>query len=480
MIKKSLVVLSISAAFFAQAQDVSTLRNSIDVYSNTLANGSAKFNAMSGSTGALGGDATALLNNPAGLGVAISSNIGGTLGFQSYNNNSSLGGSSIDYSKRNVDVANFNGTASFQLLTESQWKFVNLGVNYSNRNLDNYIETAGNKNIVIQKQLEDNNGNLLNGNLTYAGHAYDRTGSHSKMGIGIGANYANAIYFGAGLNFHTTNLEQYDSAKFHLDLDNSTDTYRKQYTPFSEQGSGFSASLGVIGKVNNQFRLGAALETPTWWGIERVYTDHYVDNSGYISYDNFTENRTFRSPLKATLSAAFVPNKNFALNIDYGIGLTKPKYKVEGPAETELNAFFADNSRAVSEVKVGAEYRIKAFRLRGGFSHASNPFDAVSLSSYNANGSVGNNSYSNLILGKRNTVGAGLGYDFKSMYIDLAFQNQNSEYSNPFLYGSVVNAGSGYTTGYYSANFDVTSANSVVSTVKNSTNLVSLTLGWKF
>jgi hypothetical protein len=34
MLKKSLVIMSISAAFFAQAQDVSVIRNTVDVYSN--------------------------------------------------------------------------------------------------------------------------------------------------------------------------------------------------------------------------------------------------------------------------------------------------------------------------------------------------------------------------------------------------------------------------------------------------------------
>jgi hypothetical protein len=69
MLKKSLIVMSISAAFFAQAQDISILRNSIDVYSNTPMFGSSKFNAMAGSNGALGGDASSLLTNPAGLGL---------------------------------------------------------------------------------------------------------------------------------------------------------------------------------------------------------------------------------------------------------------------------------------------------------------------------------------------------------------------------------------------------------------------------
>ena len=35
MIKKSFIVLGISAAYFANAQDISTLRNTMDVYSNS-------------------------------------------------------------------------------------------------------------------------------------------------------------------------------------------------------------------------------------------------------------------------------------------------------------------------------------------------------------------------------------------------------------------------------------------------------------
>ncbi len=480
MIKKSLALLTVAASFYLQAQDVSTIRNSVDVYSNGTLPVSAKWNAMAGSSGALGGDATSLLNNPAGLGVAISSNIGATLGVHNYKNSTTLGNQGMTYSNSSADLVNANGVASFQLLTETAWKFVNIGVNISSRNLDSYVETPGNGNIIIQKELEDESGIPYNGNLSLLGHAYDRTGLQSKMSLGVGANYNNTVFIGAGLNFHSSTLEQFDTARFNLDLDNSTADYHKQYTPFNEVGSGFSASLGVIGKVNNQFRLGAALETPTWWGIERVYTDHYTDTDGYISYENLAEDRTFTSPLKATLSAAFVPNKNFSLNVDYGIGLTKPKYNVQGPAETELNMFFSDYSRNTSEVKVGAEYRIKAFRLRGGFAHATSPFDSVSLSSFNADGSTGNNSFDNLILGSRNTLGLGLGYDFKSFYIDLAYQNQKSEYSNPFLYGTIVDDAPRYTTGYYSDGFDITQENSAVSGVQNTENHLSLTLGWKF
>ena len=253
-------------------------------------------------------------------------------------------------------------------------------------------------------------------------------------------------------------------------MDNTTSVYDKQYTPFSESSTGFSASVGVIGKINPQFRLGASIETPTWWSIARVYNEYENPTDG-----TYTEDRNLSSPMKATVSAAYVPNKNFAINVDYTLGLTKSKYKVFGNAETELNNFFSDNSKNLSEVKVGAEYRIDAFRLRGGYGFASSPFDSMSISAFSDNGTVANTSYDDLIVGKRTTIGAGIGYDFRSFYIDAAYQNLNSEYKSPFLRGS-----KGSNTGYFSDNYIVESDASVVSNVKNTRDNFFITLGWKF
>ena len=474
MLKKSLMVCSISAAFFLQAQDVSTIRNTVDVYSNGTLKASAKYNSMAGSNGALGGDGTSLLNNPAGLGVAISGSMSGTLLVENYKNTSNLNGSAIDYNNTNAD-ASVSGVTVFQLLTETPWKFVNLGFNYTSQNLDNYIETPGNSNVKLQKNLLDVNNNPVVGNLSYLGHAYNRTGTISKMALGVGANYDNRLYFGLGLNLHGSELEQYDTAAFGLDLDNSVTNFDKQYTPFSESGSGFSANIGVIGKLSNMVRVGAAIESPTFWNIQRVYADYYQNNSGYISYDYFNEDRTLTTPMKAVLSAALVPNKNFSINVDYTLGLTKAKYKVQGPAETELNDFFSENSKNMSDVKVGAEYRIKALRLRAGYGYTTSPFDTVSFASYNGSGNAGTGTSSNLFLGSRNTLGLGLGYDWKSFFLDAAYQNVNSKYDNPFLAGSVSNG-----TGYYSEDFDANSSASVVSQVESTLNNFSVTIGWKF
>lgn len=458
------MVTALAAAYFMNAQDVSTIRNTADVYSNSSMNGSAKYNAMAGSMGALGGEYSVINSNPAGIGVSIANDFSATLGIESQKNNSRLNVQTVDYKSNSTDITSSGGIAVFPV-SSSSWKFVNVGVAYSNRSLDNYIETPGNTGVTFEFTDEDDNTE----NLALAGHAYNRYGNLNKTSIAVGGNYDNRVYVGVGLNFHNSILDQYDTAAF-TNATNSPEYFDKQYTPFSESASGFSASVGVIGKINPNFRLGAAIETPTWWNIERIYNGYSITGDG-----TYYEDRKLSSPIKATLSAAYVANKNFSLNVDYSLGLTKPKYKVYGEAETVLNDFFSDNSTTASEVKVGAEYRLDAFRLRAGYGFAANPFDSVSVNAYDNGGNTGNRSFDNMFVGTRNTVGAGIGYDFRSFYIDATYQYVNSEYSNPFLFGSFEDG-----TGYYSPAKELNSPNYVVSDVESTHNNFYITLGWKF
>lgn len=481
MLKKSLLAASMLAAFYLQAQDISTIRNTADVYGGGEITGSAKYTSMAGSMGALGGDMSSVNVNPAGLGVNIVSDLNLSLGINSNKNSTSLAGKTMDNTINKTMLSNASAIIAFDLSQmNSKWKFVNVGVNYSNQKIDNYLETPENQNIKFQKNLLDANNNPVVGNNSFLGQAYDRYGDATKTNFTVAANYDNKIYIGAGLNFHDVYLEQYDSAKFGLDLDNSVNNFDKQNSPFSEQSTGFSANVGIIGKISNEFRIGAAIETPTWWTMDRIYTDHYMGGSGYMTSDNYSEDRKLRTPMKASFSAAYVPSKNFAINVDYIQGLSKAKYTVYGDAETELNEFFKDNSKGTSELRVGAEYRLEGLRIRGGYAFANSPFDNLSVLSYNDNGAKAETSYNDLILGKRNTIGAGIGYDFKAFYIDASYQNIMSEYSNPSLYGEVLSTTPYYSSGYHSKGYDVVSDAYAVSKVKNTRNNFVLTLGWKF
>ena len=463
MFKKSLTILSIASAFYLQAQDVTIIRNSVDVYSATPLTGSAKFNAMAGSMGALGGDLSAINTNPASVGVFITGNISGTLAVNNSKTTSSFSNAANSYKLNNADIGQLGGVAVFETSGNTPWKFVNFGVNYTNQNIQEYIETPGNSNYKFQDQIEDlTTGNMVTGTFTSLGHAYDRTGNLTNMNIAFGGNYENKFYVGGSLNFKGATIEQYDSSRLSLDVDNNNSyVLNKQGTPYTEDSNGFSVSAGIIGKINNNIRLGASIESPTWWTQYRTYSEINEDNLGYY-FDYYDEDRKFTSPMKATLSGAFVMNKNFAFNVDYSLGLTKPKYKVQGSAETQLNDFFQSEYKNLSELRVGGEYRYNNFRLRGGYGISNSPFEKRA-------------NFDDLYVGKRETLGVGFGFDFKSFYVDAAYNkittNSTNVYGDGYYY-SLANNGD--------VEFFTNNPNTFTSKLEDVKNNVTLTLGWKF
>ena len=463
MFKKSLTILSIASAFYLQAQDVSIIRNSVDVYSANPLTGSAKFNAMAGSMGALGGDLSAINTNPASVGVFITGNISGTLAVNNSKTTSSFSNAASSYKLNNADLGQLGGVAVFETSGNTPWKFVNFGVNYTNQNLEEYIETPANSSYKFQdSNLVDTNGNPVTGTFTSLGHAYDRTGNLTNMNIAFGGNYDNKFYVGGSLNFKGATIEQYDSSRLSLDVDNNNSyVLNKQGTPYTEDANGFSVSAGIIGKINNNIRLGASIESPTWWTQYRTYSEINEDNLGYY-FDYYDEDRKFTSPMKATVSGAFVMNKNFAFNVDYSLGLTKPKYKVQGSAETQLNDFFQSEYKNLSELRVGGEYRYNNFRLRGGYGISNSPFEKRA-------------NFDDLYVGKRETLGVGFGFDFKSFYVDAAYNkittNSTNVYGDGYYY-SLANNGD--------VEFFTNNPNTFTSKLEDVKNNVTLTLGWKF
>lgn len=454
MFKKSLaLLLSLPAVAYMNAQDVSTVRNTAEIYSGSPINGTAKYTALAGSMGALGGDISSISTNPASTGVFITSSVAGTLSVNNNKNQSSISGAAINSKDNAAGLGQIGGVLSFQLGENNKWKFLNIGLNHSTQNIDNYVETAGNGRILSQN-LVDKDGNTFKAQFTNTGHAYNRTGNLSKMNLSVGANYENKIYIGGGINLSDATIEQYDTKAFSMTHNGTTynfSDFNKVYTPFAENSRGISLSAGIIAKLTEQFRLGGAVESPTWWTLDRTYNGQELDAKGNVVSDTYTEDRKLTTPMKMTISGAFVPNKNFSVNLDYTLGLTKPQYKVQGDAETELNNYFDQDYKNTSEVRVGAEYRAYGFRFRGGYGYASNPL---------ADG---------ILVGNRNTVGAGLGYDFKSFFIDAAYQHIASKYTNYYGGGT-----------YFNSDISLVDNTSSTSEVSNKKDNFFLTLGWKF
>ena len=461
--------ISVSALFFAQ--DVSIIRNTSTIYDNISSLGTARYSAMAGSMGALGGDASVLNTNPAGLGVFITDDVSASLAINSNKSTASLAGKSTSQNTSKVTLGSTNGVLSFQTKENSAWKFVNVGINYVTQNVNDKLQSPGNANItqaiIPQGQTSPSDYNI------FEGHLYKTIGHRSKLNLGIGGNYDNKIYIGAAVNFSSVNIEQYDEVKVSSLNTRTSKYFTKQNTPYIEEGDGFSLSLGVIGKLSNAVRLGAAIESPTWYSIDREY-NFYSRNSLGLSQNSYTENRTFRTPTKLTLSGAFIPNKHFAFNVDYRVDLGKPNFG-GGAADVQLNNFYESTYKAQHEVRIGGEYRIKSFRVRGGYAFTTSPFKDHTETMFDNNANVVSGKLSNYIVGKTQVISGGIGYDFKMFYIDASYQHRTHEHSNPFFAGSYFNRDWDGSSGNNSA-----STASIVSNAKNQKGHLILTLGWKF
>ena len=471
MTKKISILAGISASALFFAQDVSIIRNTSTIYDNISSLGTARYSAMAGSMGALGGDASVLNTNPAGLGVFITDDVSASLVINSNKSTASLAGKSTSQNTSKVNLGSANGVLSFQTKENSAWKFVNVGINYVTQNVNDKLQSPGNANItqaiIPQGQTSPSDYNI------FEGHLYKTIGHRSKLNLGIGGNYDNKIYIGAAVNFSSVNIEQYDEVKVSSLNTRTSKYFTKQNTPYIEEGDGFSLSLGVIGKLSNAVRLGAAIESPTWYSIDREY-NFYSRNSLGLSQNSYTENRTFRTPTKLTLSGAFIPNKHFAFNVDYRVDLGKPNFG-GGAADVQLNNFYESTYKAQHEVRIGGEYRIKSFRVRGGYAFTTSPFKDHTETMLDNNANVVSGKLSNYIVGKTQVISGGIGYDFKMFYIDASYQHRTHEHSNPFFAGTYVNRDGNGSEGNYSV-----SDTSIVSNAKSQKGQLILTLGWKF
>ena len=467
MTKKISILAGISASALFFAQDVSIIRNTSTIYDNISSLGTARYNAMAGSMGALGGDASVLNTNPAGLGVFITDDVSASLAINSNKSTASLAGKSTSQNISKANLGNASGVLSFQSNEQNAWKFVNVGINYVTQNVSDKLQSPGNANITSPIQTTPIDYNI------FEGHLYETIGHRSKLNLGIGGNYDNKIYIGAAVNFSSVNIEQYDEVKVSSLNTGKAKYFSRQNTPYIEDADGFSLSLGVIGKLSNAVRLGASIESPTWYSIDREYNFYAINGSGLFQ-NSYTESRSFRTPTKLTLSGAFIPNKHFAFNVDYRVDLGKPNFG-GGAADVQLNNFYESAYKAQHEVRIGGEYRIKSFRIRGGYAFTTSPFKDHTEKMFDNNANVVNGKLSNYIVGKTQVISGGIGYDFKLFYIDASYQHRTHEHSNPFFAGSYFNRDWDGSLGNNSA-----STASIVSNAKNQKGHLILTLGWKF
>ena len=414
--KKGLLAMSI----IALSSITLLAQNEIDAlrYSTDAPLGTARFSAMSGAFGSLGGEFSALSQNPAGIGMYQFSEFSLTPSFSLNSTTSYYGTKESDY-KSGLKIGNI-GLVFSSPKENSEWKRVNFAIGWNQiENYNNNIRIQGTNNTssladnildVSQGNTIDNLNSLYsvpafwtdlidlsdntidtitswyasdNGN--YISHVKGNSSKlqskniHSSGGknefiFSVGGSFNEQLYLGATIGIPT--LDYYEKSTYNETHFEDTVGGLHGFD-FQEElsvyGSGLNLKLGAILRVSETLKLGAALHTPTAFSIEETYstsiTTHFAEESitesslpNYFEYNLIT-------PWKAILSASTVVNKTILLSADYElVDYSFSSMHSNDYSFTDENNNIKDLHTKTSNIRLGAEMNVKPFLLRAGYS----------------------------------------------------------------------------------------------------------------
>ena len=377
--KKILFLLLTGFTFtVAQAQEITDAMR----YAQDNLNGTARFRALGGAFGALGGDLSSLNINPAGSVVFSNNQIAVTLSSYNTKNNSNYFSTTTTEKDNSFDLNQAGGVFVFRNgNSNSDWKKFSLAVNYDNvnnytnslfsagtnptnsidgyflsyadgiplsklrdssyRSLDNGAQQGflGYQGYIINPVDPNNNNNTqYTTNVPAGGNYYHENtvttnGYNGKLSFNAATSYKDKLYIGLNLNSHFTDYRQ--STSFYED--NSaplTADYTITKLRFDNElytyGTGFSFQVGSIAKVTTEVRLGLAYESSTWYHLSDEFSQKLVAVSSAANQadtndvvdpqvTNVYAPYKLQTPSKLTGSFAYVFGKSGLISIDYAM-----------------------------------------------------------------------------------------------------------------------------------------------------------------
>lgn len=425
------LLCTFSAVFSQNAEDA--LR-----YSQSNAVGTTRFMSMGGAFGALGGDFSVISTNPAGLAVFRKSELMFTPSVYSqksitdYNNNSredyklnfNLGNAGLVL----ADVMQPYGDASGWVSRSFSFGYNRInnfhnnifieGTNSSSSLLDVYLSDALNSGNA--KNPEDLNpfGSMLayntyliddtSGNLNYFSQipkgsdllqrkTISNTGSMGETYFAFAGNYSNKLYLGASVGFSSINFSQTANYEELTDLEDSTIIldYYTLTEDLTSKGKGVNLKAGLIYRVNDWVRLGAAFHTPTMYSMTDNWNStikaHY--RAGSVIENNSPSgkfNYNINTPAKVIGSLAFIINKSGILSADYElVDYSSARLRSSSESYFTQNEIIQNNLKPAGNIKIGTEWKFDPFSLRAGYNHQGNPYKNNSLDGSRTSYSLG-------------------------------------------------------------------------------------------
>ncbi|PWH86085.1 OmpP1/FadL family transporter [Brumimicrobium oceani] len=449
------VVTFTSANLFAQNE------NDVLRYSNTDVFGSARFEAMAGSFGALGADFSAIQINPASMGRFSSSNLSISLNNSSLQNEALYNGTATETQQNKFTISSGGAVFTTDLSAQNKGrKFSQFTIgytrlkNFSNsrryegQNLYSLLDVYANDGLGIDPEYIFTDRPFSTGlaydvgavyydesnfqyypELTPTGNMYHERsiqtdGGIGEFHIGYSENYMNRFYYGASLGIRRVNYsESYVHSENVLDtVGVSLRSFEYDYEQVTE-GTGFNLKLGVLFLPTEEFRIGLAFESPTIINLndEWTATMNATHNYGYesIQATDVPEGQfgyRIKTPMKLRGSFAYVFGMRGAINVDLEMSrLTNGRIRPSSDNSFYGNAYTFDYEnegvmllyRTIVNTRIGMEYMVYPdFYLRGGVAILPQPYDKEFID----------------ITSPNMTYSGGIGWDNKYLSIDLSYR----------------------------------------------------------
>ena len=449
--KKSLIIIilmlsSYSIIYAQTAEDA--LR-----FSRVFYSGTARFNGLSGAFGAVGADFSTLATNPAGIGLYNKSEMTFTLAPTVGNSSTTYNGSSATDNRVNFGIGNFGFIFNINPYTKNKsgiLKNVNVAIGFNRQNDFNnrvVIHGINMKNSMMQSYVNTMNAtqidpenvqasdpfdlglaygtNLVVFNndtkkyycdAAFGGVIQDKTidtyGSMNELDFGIAANLSDKLYIGLTLGVPSISYYENSSYKENRVKDTIPNFISMNYRyDLHTRGTGINLKFGLIYKPVDWLRVGASVHTPTWYPNMR---DQWF-SSMQSSFDTIAWNSTQYSPLgtydyrlttpfRAMGSLAFIIGQYGLVSADYEyVNYSQARFNSVDDSYIDVNNEIKGSYKSWGNIRVGTEWRVSNFRIRGGFAYFSNPYQA------NINNS------------ERFQVSGGVGYRTNHFFVDVTY-----------------------------------------------------------
>ena len=451
--------------------------------SGTDISGTARGVAMGGAFGALGGDITGVIQNPAGIGVYRSSEIVTSLSLAFVNTKTNtletIGKDSrfnfnfdnfayIGYMPLAGDISAFNFGFSYNRLKNfgrnyyakgngltssltdyianfTTWQNIPESVLNGSNPYNNapWLSVLGYRGGLIRYDREDEYGHLYasilhNDELVNREFIVSERGRIDAYDFTMGMNISDVVYL--GMKFSLTDMRysliSRHTEEFELgggfDLDNSLET----------SGAGYQVSVGAIIRPVDELRLGVSYHSPTWYNLSDFYfantkIDYDTDDGWFHAIENTPRRASdyqLRTPDRWVVSAAGVLGGKAILSLDY-------EYSDYSKMRLGDNSFFNDTFREQNEfisedfigastVKAGLEYRVTPqLALRAGYAWMQSPLEESFKAGEKEVDSMGTVTAYTLD-GDTQYYSCGVGYRFTpNFYMDfaLSYKTQTSQ-----------------------------------------------------